>query len=106
MIRDEGPISRSQLSRAIGLPRSTTTALVAELLSEGLIDEAPARSGGAGTGSGRAATLLSLPRLAGPVPGFAFGHRHIRLAVASSDGRILAEGSTPLDVDAQAESAL
>jgi predicted ArsR family transcriptional regulator len=59
-IRDDGPVSRSELSRAIGLPRSTTTALVAELLREGLISETPARSGGAGSGSGRPATLLSL----------------------------------------------
>ena len=106
MIRDDGPISRSQLSRAIGLPRSTTTALVAELLSEGLIDEAPARSGGAGSGSGRPATLLSLHRPDGLVAGFDFGHRHIRVAVATSDGQILAEESTPLDVDGHAESAL
>jgi predicted NBD/HSP70 family sugar kinase len=106
MIRDEGPISRSQLSRAIGLPRSTTTALVAELLGDGVIDEAPARSGGAGSGSGRPATLLSLHRPDGIVAGFDFGHRHIRVAVATSDGRILAEESTPLDVDGHAEGAL
>jgi predicted NBD/HSP70 family sugar kinase len=106
MIRDEGPISRSQLSRAIGLPRSTTTALVAELLHEGLIDEAPARSGGAGSGSGRPATLLSLHRPNGLVAGFDFGHRHIRVAVATSEGKILAEESTPLDVDGGGGSAL
>ncbi|HTP18869.1 MAG TPA: ROK family transcriptional regulator [Solirubrobacteraceae bacterium] len=106
MIRDEGPISRSQLSRAIGLPRSTTTALVAELLRDGLIDEAPARSGGVGSGSGRPATLLSLHRPNGLVVGFDFGHRHIRVAVASGDGELLAEESTPLDVDGYAENAL
>ncbi len=105
-IRNEGPISRSQLSRAIGLPRSTTTALVAELLREGLIDEAPARSAGAGSGSGRPATMLSLRRPDGPVAGFDFGHRHIRVAVATSDGQILAEQSLHLDVDGRAESAL
>ena len=106
MIRDPGPISRSQLSRAIGLPRSTTTALVAELLQEGLIDEAPARSGGAGSGSGRPATLLSLHRPDGLVAGFDFGHRHIRVAVATSEGQILAEESTLLDVDGGGGSAL
>ena len=106
MIRDDGPISRSQLSRAIGLPRSTTTALVAELLNEGLIDEAPARSGGAGSGSGRPATLLSLHRPDGLVAGFDFGHRHIRVAVATSDGQLLAEESTLLDVDRGGETAL
>jgi predicted NBD/HSP70 family sugar kinase len=106
MIRDDGPISRSQLSRTIGLPRSTTTALVAELLREGLIDEAPARSGGAGSGSGRPATLLSLRRPNGLVAGFDFGHRHIRVAVATSDGRLLAEESTLLDVDSGGEAAL
>ena len=105
-IRNEGPISRSQLSRAIGLPRSTTTALVAELLRDGLIDEAPARSAGAGSGSGRPATMLSLHRPDGLVAGFDFGHRHIRVAVATSDGQILAEQSTQLDVDRHAERAL
>ncbi len=106
MIRDQGPISRSQLSRAIGLPRSTTTALVAELLTEGLIDEAPARSAGAGSGSGRPATLLSLHRPDGLVAGFDFGHRHIRVAIATGDGQVLAEESAPLDVDRHAENAL
>jgi len=106
MIRNDGPISRSQLSRAIGLPRSTTTALVAELLSEGLIDEAPPRSGGAGSGSGRPATLLSLRRPEGLVAGFDFGHRHVRVAVATGDGQVLAEESTLLDVDRGGETAL
>ena len=106
MIRDDGPISRSQLSRAIGLPRSTTTALVAELLRDGMIDEAPARSAGAGAGSGRPATTLSLHRPTGLVAGFDFGHRHIRVAVATSDGNILAEESLHLDVDRHADSAL
>jgi predicted NBD/HSP70 family sugar kinase len=105
-IRDHGPISRSQLSRAIGLPRSTTTALVAELLREGTIDEAPPRSGGIGAGSGRPATLLSLHRPEGLVAGFDFGHRHIRVAVATGAGEILAEKSTLLDVDQHAENAL
>jgi predicted NBD/HSP70 family sugar kinase len=106
MIRDDGPVSRSELSRAIGLPRSTTTALVAELLREGLITEAPARSGGAGSGSGRPATLLSLRKPDGLVAGFDFGHRHIRVAVATGEGQILAEESLPLDVDRQASAAL
>ena len=106
MIRDEGPVSRSDLSRAIGLPRSTTTALVAELLREGLINEAPGRSGGAGSGSGRPATLLSLRRPDGLVAGFDFGHRHIRVAVATGDGQILAEESMLLDVDRESGAAL
>jgi predicted NBD/HSP70 family sugar kinase len=106
IIRDGEPISRSELSRTIGLPRSTTTALVAELLRDGLINEGPARSGGAGSGSGRPATLLSLRKPDGLVAGFDFGHRHIRVAVATIDGRILAEESTLLDVDRQASAAL
>ena len=106
MIGDDGPVSRSELSRAIGLPRSTTTALVAELLREGLITETPARSGGAGSGSGRPATLLSLRKPEGLVAGFDFGHRHIRVAVATGEGEILAEESMQLDVDRQAGDAL
>jgi predicted NBD/HSP70 family sugar kinase len=106
LIRDAGPVSRSELSRAIGLPRSTTTALVAELLREGLIIEAPGRSGGAGSGSGRPATLLSLRKPDGLVAGFDFGHRHIRVAVATGEGELLAEESTQLDVDRQADFAL
>jgi predicted NBD/HSP70 family sugar kinase len=105
-IRDAGHVSRSELSRAIGLPRSTTTALVAELLRDGVITELPARSGGAGSGSGRPATLLSLRRPDGLVAGFDFGHRHLRVAVATGEGRILAEESTMLDVDRQAGDAL
>jgi predicted NBD/HSP70 family sugar kinase len=106
VIREDGPVSRSELSRAIGLPRSTTTALVAELLREGLITETPPRSGGVGSGSGRPATMLSLRKPDGFVAGFDLGHRHIRVAVATRDGDILAEESTGLDVDRQAGVAL
>ena len=105
-IRDQAPVSRSELSRVIGLPRSTTTALVAELLREGVICESPGRGGGTGSGSGRPATLLSLRRPDGLVAGFDFGHRHIRVAVATGEGRILAEESIQLDVDRQAGAAL
>jgi predicted NBD/HSP70 family sugar kinase len=105
-IRDEGQLSRSELSRALGLPRSTTTALVAELLRDGVIVERPARSPGAGAGSGRPATRLSLRRPEGLVAGFDFGHRHIRVAVASGEGRVLAEESAQLDVDRRAAAAL
>jgi predicted NBD/HSP70 family sugar kinase len=105
-VRDAGHVSRSELSRAIGLPRSTTTALVAELLRDGVITELPARSGGAGSGSGRPATLLSLRKPDGLVAGFDFGHRHLRVAVATGEGGILAEESTMLDVDRQAGDAL
>ncbi len=90
----------------IGLPRSTTTALVAELLREGVIAEERGRGGGAGSGSGRPATRLSLRRPDGLVAGFDFGHRHLRVAVASGDGRLLAEESILLDVDRHAADAL
>ncbi len=106
LIRDAGPISRSELSRTIGLPRSTTTALVGELLRDGVIAESPARGGGAGSGSGRPATRLSLRKPDGLVAAFDFGHRHIRVAVATGEGQILAEESSQLDVDRQADAAL
>jgi predicted NBD/HSP70 family sugar kinase len=106
VIRNQGPVSRSDLSRAIGLPRSTTTALVAELLHDGTIVESAARSAGPGSGSGRPATLLSMYRPEGLVVGFDFGHRHLRVAVATGDGEVLAEESTQLDVDRRAGAAL
>jgi predicted NBD/HSP70 family sugar kinase len=106
LIRDKAPISRSALSRAIGLPRSTTTALVAELLRDGVIAESPARGGGPGAGSGRPPTLLSLRKPDGLVAGFDFGHRHIRVAVATGAGQILAEEAAELDVDREAMAAL
>jgi predicted NBD/HSP70 family sugar kinase len=105
-IRDQAPVSRSELSRLIGLPRSTTTALVAELLREGVIAEEPGRGGGVGSGSGRPATLLSPRRPDGLVAGFDFGHRHLRVAVATGEGRVLAEESILLDVDRRAADAL
>ena len=105
-IGDAGRVSRSELSRAIGLPRSTTTALVAELLRDGVVTESPARGGGAGSGSGRPATLLSLRKPDGLVAGFDFGHRHLRVAIATGDGVILAEESAQLDVDREAGIAL
>ena len=71
-----------------------------------MISESVAARGGAGSGSGRPATLLSLRKPEGLVVGFDFGHRHIRVAVATGEGQVLAEESTQLDVDQQAGDAL
>ena len=98
-----GPVSRSELSRRTRLAPSTVSAIVSELMDEGLVvelsDTAEHRRGGAG----RPPTLIGLHRRAGVVLGLDFGKKHVKVAVADLAHHLLAERQAPLEADAPAQ---
>src|SRR5689334_14492149 len=102
VLREHGPVSRTELARHLDLPKSTVAAVVEELLADGSIVETPACPGGSGSGSGRPARSLRLAGIAGVVVGIDFGHRHVRVALADGDCRILGEDAAEVDVDRRA----
>ncbi len=105
VVRDR-QVSRADLTRCLGLPKSTLAAVVGELLTDGLLVERPGRPGGSGSGSGRPAHVLAPAAPAGVVTGLDFGHRHVRVALADPAGRVLSEDAVEVDVDQRAREAL
>ena len=93
----EGPLSRAQLARSIGLAPSTITALVRSLMDEGvLIGVGPA--GLADKRSGPRGMALALnPALLATV-GVDFGFRHVRVLVCDLHANVLAVEQAELPV--------
>ncbi|KTR02825.1 ROK family transcriptional regulator [Curtobacterium luteum] len=58
LVHEEGPISRAELTRRTGLNRSTTLALVGELVDLGLVHEEAPPAGVRGTGVGRPSPVV------------------------------------------------
>lgn len=91
LLRSRGPMTQAELARASGLSPATVSSIAHELRDdEWVVDEHPGR------GRGRA---LALSRDAGLAAGIAFGHSHVRVAIADLAHTILAETFEPLDTD-------
>jgi predicted NBD/HSP70 family sugar kinase len=102
-------MSRAELGSATGLSRSAVAAGVADLLAAGLIGEdetGPGRTAGRTIGRGRRAGVLYPACPSGYVAGIDFGHMHVRVALADTGGRVVAEDVRTIDVDLQATAAL
>lgn len=87
LVREDGPISRAQIARKLGLSRPTVSAHVQDLISEGLLLEV----GKGETKKGRKDILLSYNSkhgyiLAGDIEG-----SYIRLAISDMSGKIESE---------------
>lgn len=90
-LRELGPLTRAELARRTGLPKSTVSGVVATLLASGEVRErgaatGAARAGGrrAGRGRGRPGTLLTLDPGRGEVVGVEFGASHVRARVVDA----------------------
>lgn len=106
VIRREGGATRADLSRITGLSRSAIAEAAQDLLDDRLVTEDVLEPGGRGAGRGRPSALLVAVPPSGVVVGIDFGHDHVAVAVAETDGRVLGEQQTVLDVDLQARTAL
>ncbi|WP_181424635.1 ROK family transcriptional regulator [Georgenia satyanarayanai] len=90
-LRAHGPMTRAELARRTGLPKSTVSGVTAALLANGTLEEtgaaaAPVRPGDprAGRGRGRPGTLLTLDARRGEVVGVEFGASHVRARVVDA----------------------
>lgn len=89
-LRSYGPLTRAELARRTGLPKSTVSGVVAALLSAGTVHEtgpaSPARPEGRRPerGRGRPGTLLALDARRGEVVGVEFGASHVRARVVDA----------------------
>jgi len=93
-VREQGPISRAEISHETELQRSTVSLIVEELKHQGLIDEIEGESTG-----GRPPILLRL-RAAGPIAvGVDVGTRETAVATADLAGRIIERETFATDPD-------
>jgi predicted NBD/HSP70 family sugar kinase len=92
-VREREPISRATISRETALQRSTVSAIVDALISDGLIDEIGA---GESTG-GRRPKLLSLRREGALAIGIDITPSKSRIAVSNLAGLILEQKECPTD---------
>ena len=104
-LRLRGTASRAEIAEAVGLSRTTITAVVAELLGSGVVVERhiPRDSGGR---RGRPAAMLALDASAGAAIGIDFGRRHLQVVIADLASTVLAERRIELDPLLDAHAAL
>jgi predicted NBD/HSP70 family sugar kinase len=87
----------------MGLSRTTVSATVAQLMSDGWVHERPAS--GAVMGPGRPATVLTLTQQAGIAVGVDLGRQHARVVLADLGHEVLAEQSLELKEGWHADEA-
>jgi len=98
VLRSEGLMSRTQLTRRTGLSRTTLFAIISELMERGAVIESGAEDDGRPRGRGRPAGRVSLNPDAGLLIGVDLGRRRIRVAIANIARQVIAtavEDSAP-----------
>ncbi len=103
LLRARGPLTRAALGEATGLSRTTVSNVLMELRRRDLLADADADAVPTG---GRPAGLVALTARAGLAVGVDLGRTHVRVAVADSGHRVLAEDAVRFDVDGDADGAL
>lgn len=98
-IRRANGVTRTELHRLIGLSRSAVADAVQALIDDRLVVEEMPPPRGKGAGAGRPAAVLRPSADIGLVAGLDFGHAHIAVALAGTDGVIVGERRRGLDVD-------
>jgi predicted NBD/HSP70 family sugar kinase/biotin operon repressor len=101
-----GGVTRSYLSALTGLSRSAVAEGVQDLLPGGLVVEQREHGRGLNRSRGRPSSLLVPAAPSGAVVGIDLGHTHISVALARTDGELLAEQRESFDVDNRAEAAV
>ncbi|MHB1473750.1 MAG: ROK family protein [Dermatophilaceae bacterium] len=106
LIRERGSITRNDLGHLTGLSRSAVAEGVQGLIRDNLVVEEGTETIGSSSVRGRPAALLAPCRPAGLVAGIDFGHAHVSVAVAGTDGSVLVEHRESVNVDDEAATAL
>lgn len=96
LIRQARTISRADIAHRVHLSRSTVSAIVNELLSEGWLAE----TGTGKSSGGRRPILLSFNCQAGYILGIDAGATHLLALATDLDAQIVAEAEHPFDVSA------
>lgn len=105
-----GAASRRELGEQAGLSRATVAAVLSDMLASGTVELAPRAATPSRPGAsarGRHAELVRLAAGLGLLGGLDYGHGHVRAAVASPSGEIVAESEmVRIDTNASPDQAL
>ena len=96
-VREHEPIARVDIARHTGLSRTTVSAIIDGLLSDGLVREGNTQH--AAAGGGRRAILVHFNAAAGVMLGVDMGRSHLTVLLCDLAANILARRSGPFDVD-------
>ncbi len=104
LIREHGPVSRASLAKLSNLSKPTVSSQVEALVRRGWVVElGPGESGSTG---GKRPTLIRFNSDAGRLFAVEIDARHVRLAAADLEGKILARASFSIGSDHRAVSVL
>ncbi|MGH3168795.1 MAG: winged helix-turn-helix transcriptional regulator, partial [Trebonia sp.] len=95
LVREAGPVSRTELARLSGLAVSTVSLRVDELIASGLVEEA----GDGRSRGGRRPRLLRISTGGGVAVAADLGTQHARLSVVDMAGLELAGDEVPIAFD-------
>lgn len=99
-------MSRAELARYTDVSPSTVTALVRELIADGLVIDTSMNQGTTENRKGRKGRGLTLNPSAGAVVGVDFGFRHVRVVLCDLGHNILASHEAELDEEHESRNAL
>jgi len=105
LLGSDGPQSRADLARKLGVSRSTMSLVTTALMAEALVQELDTDDDGAKT-AGRPGTRLVLSEPKGYYVGIDFGRIFIKAAISDGNYRIIEQVSGDFDIDMPAEAAL
>jgi glucokinase-like ROK family protein len=103
-VREHEPIARVDIARHTGLSRTTVSAIIDELLSDGLVREGSTQS--AAASGGRRAILVHFNAGAGVMLGVDIGRSHFTILLCDLAANILARRSGPFQVDRGPDACL
>ena len=107
VLRRRGAASRAAIGRETGLSRTSVSSLVADLIAEGVVVEAPdTEPRPPSPGGGQPWTPAHARPSAGTVIGMDFGHDSVRVVITDLSYGVVDETLHELDVDNLARKAL
>ncbi|HEX6844440.1 MAG TPA: ROK family transcriptional regulator [Actinomycetota bacterium] len=104
LLRTNGPLTRAELARQAEVSRSTISAIVTELLDQGLVEERGETS--TPGQAGRPGSLVALNPSAGVAVGIDIDHQHLRVMAADLAHTVLGEAARPLALNHDASEAM
>ncbi len=105
-LRDNGAMTRAELARFAGVAPSTVTALVRDLIRDGIVVDSFADQTPTMNRSGRRGQGVTLNPSAGAVVGVDFGFRHLRVVLCDLGHNIVAASEVFLNEGHEANVAL
>ena len=103
LLAENGPLTRAELARRIGVSRAAVSMTVTRLIGDGLVVES---TEGAARDQGGLGVPLTLNPLAGGAVGVDFAHQSLRVVIADLAHKVLAEDSRELALDHDAREVM